>query len=423
MFSKSQKMTKNDQKNKKKLPKDIKLRHCEVVFPASFLASDQLDQIINSRNMITKWAWIIHDKDVYLFDDQDKIPVGKQVGDFKPPHYHIYLKFKDVCTDKHIAQWFGVERQSVEKIKGRLSDVLKYLTHANDQKKYQYSSHEIKANFDIQLAIRNDLNLPERLVEISLMIKNDQLTRLNYTDHLTNLEYCHYYTEIHRYWKYREDELKKDFVRNMECIYIYGVADAGKSTLAKEIADKNGLSFYEIEGSNDPLGNYAGEQCVIFNDLRYNSKSMTFDDILRMFDNHHSAKGVKSRYYNKFLQAKLCILTTTKPMEDFFIDYDKTRVQEDMNQFKRRFKTYIIMNEKNIEIYLWNYLTKEYVLKNKYHNYVYPKYHDNQPFDDHRMEQQLHKSLGTNFLNSLQEEDLKYKKKIDKKSEDNSENS
>lgn len=115
------------------------LKHCEVESRVEFFKGD-IQEIIKSKKTIKKWAYILHDKDDTA------------------PHYHIYLNFDGSSVDsKEIASWFGLQESQVNRIRGRATDMLEYLTHANNsqQNKYQYSPDEVVSNFDFLTAIKN----------------------------------------------------------------------------------------------------------------------------------------------------------------------------------------------------------------------------------------------------------------------------
>ena len=113
------------------------LKQCLVTSNVEFFKGD-VQEIIKAHKTIKQWAYILHDK-----DDTAK-------------HYHIYLNFGTSGVDtKQIGEWFGLQESQVEKIKGRKTDALSYLTHSDNKQKYkyQYSPSEVIANFDFQTEI------------------------------------------------------------------------------------------------------------------------------------------------------------------------------------------------------------------------------------------------------------------------------
>ena len=115
------------------------LRQMEIVTDADKLNVD-IQETCMKYKTIKQWAYILHDKD----DTR--------------PHYHIYLSFgNSSCDSEMVAKWFNIPENFIEKVKGRKTDVLLYLTHGNDSQKnkHQYSPSEVVANFDFQVEIEN----------------------------------------------------------------------------------------------------------------------------------------------------------------------------------------------------------------------------------------------------------------------------
>ena len=93
------------------------LKQMEIVTDVDKLKVD-IQETIMKYQTIKHWAYIIHDKD----DTR--------------PHYHIYLNFGGSSVDtKNVAEWFQVGENFISKVRGRKTDMYKYLTHANDSQK------------------------------------------------------------------------------------------------------------------------------------------------------------------------------------------------------------------------------------------------------------------------------------------------
>ena len=87
-----------------------------------------IPDIIKKHSCIEKYAYIIHDKDVYTEEDELANPNHKK-GTLKPPHIHLYLNFNSPQHIPQIAKWFNLGTQFLEKCQGREIDVLAYLVH------------------------------------------------------------------------------------------------------------------------------------------------------------------------------------------------------------------------------------------------------------------------------------------------------
>ena len=123
----------------------------------------------------------------------------------------------------------------------------------------------------------------------------------------------------------------------MECVYITGKSGTGKSTYAKMMCEDKGYSVFVSSGSNDVLDGYAGQDCIILDDLR--PSCMGLSDLLKMLDNN-TASTVKSRYKNKVLECKLIIITSVLKIDEFFNGVFKEQ-KEPIVQLKRRCKLHL----------------------------------------------------------------------------------
>lgn len=307
------------------MPKDKSFRNIEIMQQTGFLPDEKIDaiaDILNTSDKIRNYAYILHDKD------------KKEDGTAKPPHYHIMVRFTDAYKLKTIVGIFDnlIPEQYFEGIKGRWGDALAYLTHSNAPEKYQYDPAAVVSNFAWEKEAAEAKKIKE-LEEVIDKIDSGEIRLFNYTDYMTANFYAKYRRQIDTAFKFRNDRLKsKEVNRNMRCIYIMGGSGTGKTTYAKEYAKKLGYSTFISSGSNDPLDGYAGQDCIILDDLR--PSCMGLSDLLKMLDNN-TASTVKSRYFNKVLECKLIIITTTLDIESFFKNVFSEE-NEACKQLKRR---------------------------------------------------------------------------------------
>lgn len=134
---------------------------------------------------ITKWAYILHDKDVYNeydleirrldcqkiwaegFPGQEKYASIDEfidehmnkppfIGDKKEPLWHVVCITDKAYTNLEIAKWFGISDVRVRFLSDKLfiSDSLKSLTGEDDfshnLEKHLYNDDEVHANFDFR---------------------------------------------------------------------------------------------------------------------------------------------------------------------------------------------------------------------------------------------------------------------------------
>lgn len=307
-----------------------------VVYPESFDVN-KLEEILGN-SAIKDYAYILHDKDN------------------KKEHIHIAIRTIDSRQSDYVAKWFGVLENAVGRVKGKWSDMLKYLTHRNAPDKHQYDDDEVKSNFDWKKAVaKGEENI--RLDGIIEDIANGKIREYNYTQYITDREYIKYKRQIETAFNYRKDKLRGE-KREMEGIFITGDSGLGKTTYAKLICEEKGYSYFVSSGSNDVLDGYMGEEVVILDDLR--PSCMGLSDLLKMLDNH-TASTVKSRYKNKVLECKLIIITSVLGIDKFFHNVF-TEEKETIVQLKRRCKTYIRMHLDTIDIMIYDDYLRDYDL-------------------------------------------------------------
>lgn len=377
----------------------MKLKICEVCQQAQYLTKEKIEEGVCKR-AIKKYAYVLHDKDTYTKEDEEKEPTHKE-GMLKPPHWHICLQFKDSQDTKYIAKWFGIEEQYVSKAKsGRYEDMLLYLVHKNTSEKYQYNAEEVVSNFDYKKFVDNNGVMVSRIQEITDGIIDGTIREYNYFEYITSYEYQKYKGEIARAYEYRRDALY-DGDRKLEVIYITGGSGCGKTILAKHIARENGYSFYVSGSDNDPLDGYKGQDCLILDDLR--GSSMKFSDFIKMIDNNTDSK-VKSRYYNKSLtECKLIIITSIHDMETFYSNIFQEQ-DEPLLQFKRRCKTFIEVNIYTCKAYSFDKSSDTYIASGEFKNPALELIQ--KTIDEVKNEEQMQDFLKLDMLGKVKSLDL-----------------
>lgn len=325
----------------------MKLKLMEIVQQIKYIDLDKIEKILNEKDCIRDWAYIVHDKDV-----NDK-------GELKEPHIHLALRFHNAYDTKHVAQWFDIKENYVNKVKGKWVDMLKYLTHKNALDKFQYNDEDVKSNFDFKTVIDKEeksKNKNARKEEIINLIANGEIREYNYYDYITPVEFSTYSKAINDAFKYRMDKLIMKGERKMECVFITGAPESGKTAYAKKIATDKGFSYFVSSSTNDIMDGYKGQDVIILDDLR--PQSMELVDLLKLLDNNTSST-VKSRFRNKFIECKMIIITTVLKIEHFYQDI-KGADNEPIQQFKRRCKTYVTLEGKHMYISAYDSNKKDY---------------------------------------------------------------
>ena len=288
---------------------------------------------IKSLTNLKSWCIITHDKDV--------LPSGEP----KPPHFHCVLTFTNTKTFDSIAKAIGVEVQYVSKIKTTTKSAQLYLVHRNNPEKYQYQPSEVQASFDYANFV-DDCPVKEKRENIAYRIEKGEIKEYNIFQFITIDEYSRNKRYYQSCFEYRQGKLK-GMDRDMQCIFITGGSGTGKSTYAKMIASQKGYATYISSGGKNPLDNYKGEECIILDDTRSSTWSLT--DFLKLTDNHTDSL-VGCRYYNKSIaECKLLIVTSCKNLDEFYENATKED-NEPKKQLFRRFFMYIKLTDEKMFI-------------------------------------------------------------------------
>lgn len=308
------------------------LKQCLVTSNVDFFKGNVGD-IIKSHKTIKQYAYILHDKD-----------------EGQSPHWTIYLNFGSSGVDtKQIGEWFGLQESQVEKIKGRKTDALQYLTHSNDTQryKYQYSPTEITANFDFQTEIDNSKILGD--------FKNfSYAEQLEYIETLPVSEKPTAYRKLETLWRIRCQWLTLHTERKIEVMFICGKGGTGKTYYAKKLLKSMDYDYCLSSSSNDMMQDYLGQKAMILDDCRDRSFK-SFEDCLKMLDNH-TASTVQSRFHNKAFNGEMIVITSSIPLHYWFrgknADGNYYNVEnEDFVQLYRRITSYVEVTHEEIRVY------------------------------------------------------------------------
>lgn len=304
----------------------MKLKQYEIVSQASYF-KEPIGDILRRYKTIKKYAYILHDK------DKDTTP-----------HYHIYVNFgKSGVDSKIVAQWFGVQEPQIERIKGRATDMLLYLTHGqpSQKNKYQYSPSEVIANFDFEAEI-------EKSKIFGDFKKYSYAEQLKYIDTLPIAEKKTAYGTLEKLWKIHCQLLSLQPDRDIDVMFIYGQPGTGKTTYAKRYAEGRGYDCCISSSSNDPWQDYLGQKCMILDDAR-DTTFDKFEDFLKIIDNYTSS-SIQARYGNKVFSGELIIITSSVPLCQWYRHLGYSN-RENLKQLYRRISAYVEITKYEIMVY------------------------------------------------------------------------
>lgn len=215
----------------------IKLKTCEIVQFYEYYDLQNLKDIekrVKTLTNLKTYAMIDHDCDI------------KDDGTPKKKHFHIVLTFKDTTSSKTISNVMKVDEQYINKIKSTTKSAELYLIHKNNPEKYQYKPEDVISNFDY--AEKYDGIKPyQNRNEVAYKIDSGLIKPYNLFDYIDITEYARNKNYYLNCFQYRQQKLK-GVDRNMDCIFITGASQTGKTTFAKTLATNSHYRAFVSSG-------------------------------------------------------------------------------------------------------------------------------------------------------------------------------
>lgn len=244
---------------------------------------------------------------------------------------------------------------------------VRYLCHADDSDKRQYSFDEVITN------------APEKLEDYKKTYKEKETEKIkNIIDDILSGKIREYQrTEIDNYLllKYKKKindafEIQRERIiknpnRNIKVYVLQGSAGAGKSTFCKAWAKMHNKSICFSSSSNDPWQDYKGQDIFVIDD--FNSSKISLQDMVKVLDPFVNTT-VSSRYHNKvFIGDTIFICTNSDIL--FWYSADSKELQK---AFYRRIK-YVMCFEPMKPDFIAHYTVKKLVLRDSVEYEQYEK--------------------------------------------------
>lgn len=262
----------------------------ELVQYESFIDINKTIDIIDNFNTITTCVIFKHDH-----EENDKI------------HYHIYIKLQTALKISYIAKVLFQPIQYFQKIKKRFNNCIEYGTHKNAPGKFQYDLTAViyEKNYDVK-AYYNSLNRQKELTVLILKLAENLISLNDFKKMISTEEYLINFSKIEKARKLQsENPTYTD--RNIKVYTITGLSGCGKTTLAKWLCEKKGLTYYISSSGQNFMDDYNGEDVLILDDFR--GSQIAFCDLLKLLDNNTSSM-IRARYHNKQPLFKYVIITS-----------------------------------------------------------------------------------------------------------------
>ena len=265
-----------------------------------------------------EYAYILHKEDT------------NENGETEKAHYHICIR-----NIKGSNFGFDVLKNAfpVGKIeRGRTWEyMLQYLLHKNAPEKTQHTIEEIITNIDggtLDLYLKSTPSVMKRSAlernfdKLKDDIINYRILQYQFREQLgKNTLYrklmAEFDTKIEKAFAAQRAGLYEEYkhTRSLEVIFIEGGGGCGKTALAMAYCQQRKWSYYIASDENDPMQDYASQQCLILDELR--DDSFSYSSFMRLL-NTYTGTTVQSRYYNKAFTGEAIIIPSYVPLNEYY---------------------------------------------------------------------------------------------------------
>ena len=113
----------------------------------SFILYEESENLKFSDIDLSKYEYL------YIKHDKDKL----DNGEFKKPHYHIVLKFRNYKWLNALSEELSIPSNYFEKVRS-LDSILCYLIHYKEEKKYHYSIDDVVGSSILKSKLKKIIN-------------------------------------------------------------------------------------------------------------------------------------------------------------------------------------------------------------------------------------------------------------------------
>lgn len=304
----------------------------ELVQYVPFIDINKTIDIIDGFNTITTCVIFKHDQ-----EENGKI------------HYHIYIKLQTALKVSYIAKVLSQPVQYFQKIKKRFNNCVEYGIHKNAPSKFQYDLSAViyEKNYDVK-AYYNSLNRQKELTDLILKLAENLISLNEFKNMISTEEYLINFSKIEKARKL-QSENPTNINRNIKVYTITGLSGCGKTTLAKWLCEKKGLTCYISSSGQNFMDDYNGEDVLILDDFR--GSQICFSELLKLLDNNTSSM-IRARYHNKQALFKYIIITSVLSPNCYYSN-DILR-DEPLKQLIRRINKNLIILQDG-QAYEWTF--------------------------------------------------------------------
>lgn len=284
-------------------------------------------------------------------------------------HYHIVIRFhKNPVPFANIKSKFPY---GLIECTRNLKNSIQYLIHKNDKSKKQYNQSEIITNDENidKWFVNTQQQDREEINEYIKLINSGEIREYNQFEMIPIDIWSRNKNIINNAFMHYRERILMDNNRNIRVIIFTGATGSGKTTFAKKYCESINKSYCVSSSSNDFMQDYKGQDVMIFDDIR--DTDIKFTDMLKILDNH-TRSSIISRYYNKGFIGDTIILTSYKPLSEWYFNIDK---ESKLQLYRRINEQYQFKKDGIIDIFIFSEDTKKYeYYKSIKNNFKYDKH-------------------------------------------------
>lgn len=271
-------------------------------------------------------------------------------------HYHVAIKTKQPARLSTIAKNYVQPENLVQLWRRNEGNMWAYLTHQTNKAKAEkadytpYLNNLNKTRFDSEQtkqkctydANKNSLSENTKAEKLCEQILTGELIEKQLLAPELIKTYWRHKTKFEKALQLRTKSLRYNAPK-CRTMLITGNSGTGKTQYATDLAKELYPNHWAMASAgNDPLQDYTGEKCIIFDDWRPNDYPLP--ELLALLDPNYRQRTHKSRYYNKPLATELILITTNLTIYEITQFYTAFN-NEDPKQIRRRINTLITMKD------------------------------------------------------------------------------